>query len=1237
MAERAARGSRASALHPYVSALAADVITTSPSPRAIRVGGTLACFDVAGFSTLAERLAGHGRAGAEHVNDVLNDVFGVLIGEVHDHGGDVLEFGGDAMVVLFRGDDASLRATVAAARLIDAVESVRPVVPSGAIRVEMSCGISSGEQAYHLVGERRRALMVAGPVSSRMARLQEAATSGQVLLDEPTAAALPAGWTTRVAGAWRLRRRAVDRVRPQPTLAGGATGDVELLIPMELRGLSDVGRRSGELKLVAVGFVLLDGVDGPDEVTHDRLRTMTATVEEAAAAHGVCWLETQVGDDEARWTLIAGAPVATERDPERLLGALHDIAERSVEPVRIGANFGDVFVGDMGHTDRCTFITMGDTTNVAARLMGIADRGQILVGERLAAVAAHGFSTTPVGELHVKGRRRPVVASLVGPRIERWRHDGGEGGVPLIGREAELATLRDALAAGRVVELVGDAGAGKTRLWKALRQIDLGRVWHAVEGEPDETASPYAAIGRLIRDRASAAGHDVGAAALLSLAAEVAPEQLRWLPLVAEAVGVSMDTTVDVDRLADDYRGDRTRTALAEFVTGIIGAGGVLVVEDAHWLDEPSLAVLGTVRRSLPPDAALLMVTRPGQTTGTADAVVELGPLTPTAADQLVLGELPTRLASDERLSRVRETAAGNPLFLLELARREARGAASLDGLPESVQRLLAARIDELPPRGRGLIRDLAVLGARVDLRLAARVLARRDLLDDQSWVSELGDLVTVVDRAVSFRHDLVRVAAYEGQSDRRRRDLHRAACAVLDAWGPNPPVADTVAALAYHAAGSGDPELLVRWGRLAAESALARGGVEVARDLLRDVVVAERTIGAPPDERRRSLHSLAVAAERAGDLKVAAAALRDASGLATASQRPAIAVDRARVLEKLGHYRSALIVTARALREALTPDVRARLVLSRATVRSFLGDWPGCLRLTRDVLATAPADDRLRAQAHLLAEWCCSCLGLPERATHDAAALAAFTRAGDDVGLGNLHLNRGVSAWGDGRIVEAIADFRASAHHYRRAGDVVGAAMADNNVAEILTLQGRLDEAAALLEHARRVTVAADYRHGQLTTVSGLSRVAAWRGDLAEAAKLQAHALAGFRALAADDYVLDSLLRTAEIHVLDGDPDAALEALDEAAARLDRLGPVPVVPTTLARLRGRALHDAGRRAEALAALDTAWKLADTEGFAYEQALVAVLHGRLTNDTAEARAGRERLAALDVVMVPPVC
>ena len=202
-------------------------------------------------------------------------------------------------------------------------------------------------------------------------------------------------------------------------------------------------------------------------------------------------------------------------------------------------------------------------------------------------------------------------------------------------------------------------------------------------------------------------------------------------------------------------------------------------------------------------------------------------------------------------------------------------------------------------------------------------------------------------------------------------------------------------------------------------------------------------------------------------------------------------------------------------------------------------------------------------------------------------------------------------------------------------AGDVLGAALADNNLAEILTLQFHLDSAEDLLVRARRVTSAANYPHGIMTTISGLSRIAAWRGAMDEALALQSEALSGFRELRADDFVADSLVRLVEIHVLAGDAPSALSAAGEASKAVARLGDVAVVPATLSRLTARALLLEGRIGDARHAFESALDLATADGFTYEIALASIGLGRMDDDDARIAEALTHLSELGVVAPPP--
>ena len=178
-------------------------------------------------------------------------------------------------------------------------------------------------------------------------------------------------------------------------------GDIMRLLPTQFHSLVDAHHRAGELKQVAMAFIRLDGTDDMlvsdgVERLHQRIREITEIVDSAAAEFDVCWLETQAEANSVRWTLIAGAPTATERDGERLLRVLRRIAEQTPLPLRIGANLGVVFVGDMGHPRRCTFIVMGDATNLAAPAHGTGAAGGDHAGERLHDTCPGRFESMPL-------------------------------------------------------------------------------------------------------------------------------------------------------------------------------------------------------------------------------------------------------------------------------------------------------------------------------------------------------------------------------------------------------------------------------------------------------------------------------------------------------------------------------------------------------------------------------------------------------------------------------------------------------------------------------------------------------------------------------------------------------------------------------------------------------------------------------------------------------------------------
>ena len=189
---------------------------------------------------------------------------------------------------------------------------------------------------------------------------------------------------------------------------------------------------------------------------------------------------------------------------------------------------------------------------------------------------------------------------------------------------------------------------------------------------------------------------------------------------------------------------------------------------------------------------------------------------------------------------------------------------------------------------------------------------------------------------------------------------------------------------------------------------------------------------------------------------------------------------------------------------------------------------------------------------------------GSRNRAAHASEAERLLIELDDSIGLANLYLNRGRAPGTNHAGRDAVADFRASAERYQRAGDVLGSALADNNLAEVLTLQHRLDEAERLLIHARRVTEAANnplgtiHHHQWAVTDRGVAR-----RHRACAACCRRQALAGFRG--ASEPATSSPTRSSawsRSHVIAGELAAAFEAAERAPSGDDRRsGDVPVLP----------------------------------------------------------------------------
>jgi len=1182
---------------------------------------TLVHADVSGFTALSERLARRGRIGAELLTDTIDACFSVLLDDAAASGGRLLSFGGDALLLLFEGRDHAARGARASLRMRDSLLGLDPVdAPGGRVRLSMTVGVRTGPTHLLLVGDRHRQLLVCGPAASEVVGLEAAAAPGEVVVDEATSVALPDAQLGAVRGSGRLLLGAADGGDLPDAPSGPAPAS--LVLPFVPEGLRDHLRQGSdpEHRLVAVAFVGVRGLGGDVvadlEGTWSALDATVRAVQSAAATHGVVFLGADVDEGAAKLILVAGAPTGTGDDAARLLLALRELVEAPPPlPLRLGATIGAVFAGDVGPPSRRTYTVMGDAVNLAARLHATATSGSPIVTRELLEASRTPFEVTELPQITVRGRGEPVTPLLLGPAAD-VEATASSDELPLLGRDEELAVLAAALAEacrgrGRVVELVGEAGIGKSRLVsEVMARADGVRVVRAA-GELYRAATPYAATRPLVLDAlglAPGADDDEVRRRLRAVVAEQLPDLAPWRPLLAQAAGVWLPDTDATAALAARYRRPRLHAAVATLLAHRWGSPTLVVVEDLQWTDQASRDLLADLVAEVTDRPWLVLTTRRelDDTVSRADhaQILPIGPLPASATVALGQGAVDEAPLPPAILEQLTERSGGNPLFLGELiaAARQEGGAGTL---PDSVESLIGSRIDRLPSPRRRALRQLSVLGAGFDAALAAEVLE----VDDGGLTATLQDVADFVDRdgdEVRFRHNLLRDVAYDGLPFRQRQRLHARAADLLERAGD-------VSLLSVHAFLAG------RWatawqasvaaGRAAAD---AYANVDAAQFLTRALRAGRylRTVGAL--ERAEVAELLGDVQRRLGDTGAATSAYR----AARRHCRDEVAIARlslkqARAQAGGQRFSQALAAISRALGRLdgvsgqRAASQRAELLAWHGHFRQEQGRHAEALAACRKAIAQAEAADATAPLAHALRllDWIHAERGEFDLAVHSERSLALFTELGDLPNQASVLNNLGGFAYWAGRWEEAAERYRLAQELDERTGDVVGAAFTRNNLAEILADQGRLDEAEALLAEAERTFRGTGYTAGVAYVRMNLGRVAAHAGRHDLAWERLTSALALHREVGASASAFEAEARLAEVALLAGSSDDSLAAADRLLSEAAADGAVAAAVPLLHRIRAAVQVRRGDLAAARDALATSEEVARARDADFEQAL----------------------------------
>ena len=513
---------------------------------------------------------------------------------------------------------------------------------------------------------------------------------------------------------------------------------------------------------------------------------------------------------------VFGWPSALEDHADRACAAawrIHQDGEREVGPsgeplkFRVGVHSGLVGLRQLKLPGASEFNTVGATVNLAAKLQQTAPPGGVVVSSATLGLCRNRLAVEP--------SPTPVIAGLVelaafvmqappdqaGPADAASRYR-----TPLVGRQAELAALREFLSGGegRTLALIGEAGIGKSRLANAAVTTAeaAGRRTLEFFGDAQKRATPFAAPVALITH-------------LLALPQASPPEEITR---ALEAVGLSGEEAQAVAALigpSRDAQGQLTETLLARTLINALGrltagAALLLLVEDLHLVDPESRLFLRLLAQAGPEaNIALLLTGRPEaleEAQQISPNVLIVEALPPGDMRDLARSLWPTDVSSELIEPAVRR-ADGVPFVLEEFARAvSASGPDQARTLPHTVESIIHARLRRLSAPAKALAEALCLLGEEVEIELAQAVAGveaevlrgRLDELERFAIVHPVGG------KTVRFRHQIIAEACANTIPRQRRSELHRAAlAAILDRSQNN--LAGRYAQLALHAEGAGD------------------------------------------------------------------------------------------------------------------------------------------------------------------------------------------------------------------------------------------------------------------------------------------------------------------------------------------------------------------------------------------------------------------------------------------------
>ena len=1090
--------------------------------------------DVSGFTAISEALGKTGRLGTEELTNVLNSYFEPMIGLIHRYGGIVGKFGGDALTVFFpilteNGREGTARRAMQCALEMQAnmQQYAALTTNAGTFSLTMKAGLAYGLLLYMTVGqlEQRLEYILAGTVLDRCVDAEHKAVQGEVVVHHDLLSGVTGVEVIREQGefCWIGRLSPPPTPQPLPPLSDVSETAVAIIahyLHPTIAQRLQTGQTGflNEHRLVTTLFVRFTGFDyDNDPLLGEKLQAYLVQVIDIIHRYDGYLNKVDMGDKGSKAIILFGAPLGHEDDEERAVRCALDLAALSGLSLHIGISTGFVYCGQVGAASRQEYTVMGDSVNLAARLMQLAEAGQILISQTTWQAAGNKFISASLDSVQMKGKMERITVYAVEGVAEQTAVSLLEPTytLPMVGRDNELERMQFALESaqqgrGQVIGIVAEAGMGKSRLGAEITKTAAERGFAVYGGACQSygTTTSYLVWRDVWRHFFHLSPNYPLDSQIQHLQVQLSlvdESLLSRLPLLGPVVNLPLADNELTQTFDAKLRAELLKSLLLDCLRFRPHENPLFIVlEDCHWIDALSQELLAFIARNLADLPIMLVVLyRPSPASdGPLDWATLLDPVqeirltefTQDQAEELALLKLKrlwpgSEALPHEFLTQMTNKAAGNPFYLEEMinfihdqkiAPDDVKELLNLK-IPDSLHSLIISRIDQLPEAEKSTLKVASVIGRVFPsswvwgsypqigspdvVQKHLRTLARVDLTPVHEASAE---------PAYLFKHITTQEVSYESMALATRTDLHEQVAQFIEGTYAES-VSQYINELAYHYGRNHHQDKQRHYFRQVADLAKATFANEAAIEYYQRLLPI-----APPYEQGDILLELGRVKEHIGRWAEAETIYREAMAQAQAAQNQALLAESQLSLGTL-------------------------LLLSRTDSPTEALDWLQKAQENFDEIGDQPGLGKVMEQlsfAYFNQGDFIQTLAYAEQ------RLKIAQMDNDPIGISGALNYMGLARYQEGNYSQALADLEqslviATQHTYHR-----GIILACNDLAGVHWQQGAYGRSLTYLEQAQMASDQIGYREGSGLSIGNAGRVYAQVGNYAAAQQCYERAL---------------------------------------------------------------------------------------------------------------------------------